>query len=83
MRLGYFACKVGVIMSDVKAPTTKPATAESIVGDRTGGLAPFLLFLAGITILTFGFICYYAEKTNERLLRLEKIVKIDEIGRQK
>jgi len=46
-------------------------------------LTPILLFLAAITVLTFGLSCYYAEKTNERLLRLEKILNMDEIGRRK
>jgi hypothetical protein len=69
-------------MSDVKAPIAKPAQAESIVGveDR---LTPILLFLAAVTVFTFGYVCYYTEKTNERLLRLEKIVGMDEIGRRK
>jgi hypothetical protein len=69
-------------MSDVKAPVTKPAQAESIVGVEDN-LTPILLFLAAITVFTFGYVCYYAEKTNERLLRLEKIVGMDEIGRRK
>jgi hypothetical protein len=69
-------------MSDVKAPITKPAQAESIVGVEDN-LTPILLFLAVITVFTFGYVCYYAEKTNERLLRLEKIIGIDEIGRRK
>jgi hypothetical protein len=69
-------------MSDVKAPATKPAQAESIVGVEDN-LTPILLFLAAITVFTFGYVCYYAEKTNERLLRLEKIVGMDEIGRRK
>jgi len=46
-------------------------------------LTPFLIFVAAITIFTFGYVCYYAEKTNERLLRLEKVVNMDEIGRRK
>ena len=46
-------------------------------------LTPFLIFVAAITIFTFGYVCYYTEKTNDRLLRLEKIVNIDEIGRKK
>jgi hypothetical protein len=69
-------------MDDVKAPITKPAQAESIVGVEDN-LTPILLFLAAITVFTFGYVCYYAEKTNERLLRLEKIVGVDEIGRRK
>jgi hypothetical protein len=69
-------------MDDVKAPVTKPAQAESIVGVEDN-LTPILLFLAAITVFTFGYVCYYAEKTNERLLRLEKIVGMDEIGRRK
>jgi hypothetical protein len=69
-------------MSDVKAPITKPAQAESIVGVEDN-LTPILLFLAAITVFTFGYVCYYAEKTNERMLRLEKIVGMDEIGRRK
>jgi hypothetical protein len=69
-------------MSDVKAPITKPAQAESIVGVEDN-LTPILLFLAAITVFTFGYVCYYAEKTNERLLRLEKIIGMDEIGRRK
>jgi hypothetical protein len=69
-------------MSDVKAPVTKPAQAESIVGVEDN-LTPILLFLAAIIIFTFGCVCYYAEKTNERLLRLEKIIGMDEIGRRK
>jgi|LakMenE18May11ns_1017448.scaffolds.fasta_scaffold9219909_2 hypothetical protein len=69
-------------MSDVKAPVTKPAQAESIVGVEDN-LTPILLFLAAITVFTFGYVCYYAEKTNERLLRLEKIIGMDEIGRRK
>jgi hypothetical protein len=69
-------------MSDIKAPITKPAQAESIVGVEDN-LTPILLFLAAITVFTFGYVCYYAEKTNERLLRLEKIIGMDEIGRRK
>jgi hypothetical protein len=69
-------------MSDVKAPITKPTQAESIVGVEDN-LTPILLFLAAITVFTFGYVCYYAEKTNERLLRLEKIIGMDEIGRRK
>jgi hypothetical protein len=69
-------------MSDIKAPITKPAQAESIVGVEDN-LTPILLFLSAITVFTFGYVCYYAEKTNERLLRLEKIVGMDEIGRRK
>jgi hypothetical protein len=69
-------------MSDVKAPITRPAQAESIVGVEDN-LTPILLFLAAITVFTFGYVCYYAEKTNERLLRLEKIIGMDEIGRRK
>jgi len=69
-------------MSDVKAPITKPAQAESIIGAEDN-LTPILLFLAAITVFTFGYVCYYAEKTNERLLRLEKIAGMDEIGRRK
>jgi hypothetical protein len=69
-------------MSDEKAPITKPAQAESIVGVEDN-LTPILLFLAAITVFTFGYVCYYAEKTNERLLRLEKIIGMDEIGRRK
>jgi hypothetical protein len=46
-------------------------------------LTPFLIFVAAITIFTFGFVCYHIEKTNERLLRLEKIVNMDEIGRRR
>jgi hypothetical protein len=69
-------------MSDVKAPITKPAQAESIVGAEDNP-TPVLIFLAAITAFTFGYVCYYAEKTNERLLRLEKIVQMDEIGRRK
>ena len=69
-------------MSDVKAPITKPAQAEGIVGAEDN-LTPILVFLAVITVFTFGYVCYYAEKTNERLLRLEKIVGMDEIGRRK
>jgi hypothetical protein len=69
-------------MSDVKAPITKPAQAESIVGVEDN-LTPILLFLAAITVFTFGYVCYYTEKTNERLLRLEKIIGMDEIGRRK
>ena len=69
-------------MDDVKAPITKPAQAESIVGVEDN-LTPILLFLAAITVFTFGYVCYYAEKTNERLLRLEKIIGMDEIGRRK
>ena len=69
-------------MDDVKTPITKPAQAESIVGVEDN-LTPILLFLAAITVFTFGYVCYYAEKTNERLLRLEKIVGVDEIGRRK
>ena len=69
-------------MSDVKAPITRPAQAESIAGVEDN-LTPILLFLAAITVFTFGYVCYYAEKTNERLLRLEKIIGMDEIGRRK
>ncbi len=69
-------------MSDVKAPITRPAHTESIVGVEDN-LTPILLFLAAITVFTFGYVCYYAEKTNERLLRLEKIIGMDEIGRRK
>jgi hypothetical protein len=69
-------------MSDAKAPVTKPAQAESIAGVEDN-LTPILLFLAAITVFTFGYVCYYTEKTNERLLRLEKIVGMDEIGRRK
>jgi hypothetical protein len=69
-------------MSDTKAPITKPAQAESTVGVEDN-LTPILLFLAAITVFTFGYVCYYAEKTNERLLRLEKIIGMDEIGRRK
>jgi hypothetical protein len=69
-------------MSDTKAPITRPAHAESVVGAEDN-LTPILLFLAAITVFTFGYVCYYAEKTNERLLRLEKIIGMDEIGRRK
>jgi hypothetical protein len=69
-------------MAETKAPITKPAQAESIVGVEDN-LTPILLFLAAITVFTFGYVCYYAEKTNERLLRLEKIIGMDEIGRRK
>ena len=47
------------------------------------GITPILVFLAVGLIATFAASAYYAEKTNERLLRLEKIVQIDEIGRRK
>ena len=67
-------------MSDAKAPVTRPATAESIVNyDQAVGIGLALgLFI--IFVVTVG---YHAEKTNERLLRLEKIVQMDEIGRRK
>ena len=53
------------------------------VKEKLEHLTPILLFLAAITVFTFGYVCYYAEKTNERLLRLEKIIGMDEIGRRK
>jgi hypothetical protein len=68
-------------MSDVKAPTTKPAQAESIIGCEDN-LTPILLFLAAIaviTVFTFGYVCYCAEKTNERLERLEKLNGIEQL----
>jgi len=51
--------------------------------ERFDTLTPFLIFVSAITIFTFGFVCYYTDKTNERLLRLEKIVNMDEIGRRR
>jgi hypothetical protein len=51
--------------------------------EKVDNLAFGLFFLAAITAFTFGYVCYYAEKTNERLLRLEKIIGMDEIGRRK
>jgi hypothetical protein len=53
------------------------------VKEKLENLTPILLFLAAITVFTFGYVCYYAEKTNERLLRIEKIIGMDEIGRRK
>ena len=67
-------------MEETKAPITKPATAESIVNNDAGvaiGLALGLLIIFAVAV------GYHAEKTNERLLRLEKIVQMDEIGRRK
>jgi hypothetical protein len=51
--------------------------------EKVDKLAIGLLFLGAIAAFTFGYVCYYAEKTSERLLRLEKIVGMDEIGRRK
>jgi hypothetical protein len=51
--------------------------------ERLDNITPILLVLAAITLCTFGLLCYSLEKTNERLLRLEKIVQMDEIGRRK
>ena len=46
-------------------------------------LTPILIFLAIGLIATFAASAYYAQKTNERLDRLERINGIDEIGRRK
>lgn len=46
-------------------------------------LTPILVFLAVGLIATFGVSAYYAQKTNERLDRLERINGIDEIGRRR
>ena len=47
------------------------------------GITPILVFLAVGLIATFAAGAYYAQKTNERLDRLERINGIDEIGRRK
>ena len=67
-------------MSDAKAPITRPAQAENIVGHDAAVLIGLALGLVVIFAVAVG---YHAEKTNERLLRLEKIVQMDEIGRRK
>ena len=46
-------------------------------------ITPILVALAVGLIATFAASAYHADKTNERLLRLEKIVQMDEIGRRK
>lgn len=46
-------------------------------------ITPILVALAVGLIATFGASAYYAQKTNERLDRLERINGIDEIGRRK
>ena len=40
-------------------------------------------FAAVIAVVVFASFAYNADKTNERLQRLEKIVGMDEIGRRK
>ena len=67
-------------MDDEKAPITRPATAESIVSHDAAVVIGLAL---GLFILFAVAVGYHAEKTNERLLRLEKIVQMDEIGRRK
>lgn len=44
---------------------------------------PILIALAVGLIATFAASAYYAQKTNERLDRLERINGIDEIGRRR
>ena len=51
--------------------------------ERLDNLTPILIFLAVGLIATFAASAYYAQKTNERLDRLERINGIDEIGRRK
>ena len=51
--------------------------------ERLDNITPILFFLATVTLCTFGLLCYHSEKTHERLLRLEKIVQMDEIGRRR
>ena len=51
--------------------------------ERLDNLTPILIFLTVGLIATFAASAYYAQKTNERLDRLERINGIDEIGRRK
>ena len=46
-------------------------------------LTPILSLLVGGFIAILAASAFYAQKTNERLQRLEKIVGMDEIGRRK
>ena len=67
-------------MIDVKAPITRPAQAESVANHDPAVLIGLALVLFIILAVAVG---YHAAKTNERLLRIEKIVGTDEIGRRK
>ena len=50
---------------------------------KTGSLASTMIaLLVGLVAMLISH-AYWAQKTNERLLRLEEIVRIDEIGRRK
>ena len=50
---------------------------------KTGTLATTMIaLLFGLVAMLISH-AYWAQKTNERLLRLEKIVQMDEIGRRK
>ena len=50
---------------------------------KTGTLATTMIALAVGLVATFAASAYYAQKTNERLDRLERINGIDEIGMRK
>jgi len=90
-------------MDKIRAPSTKPATAESVVKSelcrleirvdslcnanhevhKTGSLASFIIaLLIGLVAMLISH-AYYLQQTNERLLRLEKIVQMDEIWTRK
>ena len=50
---------------------------------KTGELATIMIALLVGVVAAFAAGLYHAEKTNERLKRLERINGIDEIGRRK
>ena len=56
---------------------------QGYLDERLDNLTPILIFLAVGLVATFAASAYYAQKTNERLDRLERINGIDEIGRRK
>lgn len=51
--------------------------------EKLENMTLILVALAAMTFCTFVALCYSSEKTNERLLRIKKIVQMDEIGRRK
>ena len=75
-----FGCCEAKEAKEIAEAAIDRAIESEVKADSVFAIASFALGIAVIALLC---LAYNAEKTNERLQRLEKIVGMDEIGRRK